>query len=70
MFFSTKNGEIVKSMKFVHKDGITMLIKKVYVLLPYFENSINSMIIEILEIKNLSIRFKYWAICDIKKKKT
>ncbi|KAF0729642.1 SWIM-type domain-containing protein, partial [Aphis craccivora] len=35
---------------------------------PYFEDPINSTIIEIFEIKNLSSQLKYWAISDIKKK--
>jgi len=46
-----------------------MLIgKKFNIFLPYFEDPINSTIIEIFEIKNLSSQLKYWAISDIKKK--
>lgn len=68
-FILTKNGEIVKCMNFAQKDGIIMLIgKKFNILLPYFVDPINSTIIEIFEIKNLSDQLKHWAISDIKKK--
>jgi len=62
-FILTKNKEIVKCMNFAQKDGVIMLIGKNYnVLLPYFEEPINSTIIEIFEIKKLSSQLKYWAI--------
>ncbi|XP_025422739.1 uncharacterized protein LOC112692323 [Sipha flava] len=68
-FILTKNGEVVKCMNFVQKDGIIMLIKKKFnILLPYFEDPINSTIIDIFKIKKLSSRLKYWIIYNIKKK--
>lgn len=54
-------------MNFVHKDDIIMLIGKVYDLLSNFADLINSKIIEILEIENVSNQLKYWTIFDIKK---
>jgi hypothetical protein len=56
-------------MNFAQKDSIIMHIgKKFNILLPYFVDPINSTIIEIFEIKNLSDQLKHWAISNIKKK--
>jgi len=62
-FILTKNKEIVKCLNFAQKNGVIMLIGKKYnVLLPYFEDPINSTIIEIFEVKKLSSQLKYWEI--------
>jgi hypothetical protein len=50
-------------MNFVQKDGIIMLIgKKFNILLPYFEDPINSTIIDIFKIKNKMMVLHYSGV--------
>lgn len=66
-FVLTNNGEVVKCMNIVVQEYEILLIGKKYELLkPFSIEPINSTILEIFVIANLS-NLNYWKISDIKK---
>lgn len=58
-FILIKNKEIVKCVNFAQKNGVMLIGKKYNVVLSYFEDPINSTIIEIFEVKKLSSHSKH-----------
>jgi len=69
-YFLTTNNEIVKCLNIVQNDiGHVLLIGKYFKELnPLFDDPINSSILDIFEINNISKRMKYWSVSQIKKK--
>lgn len=67
-FILTNNGEVVKCMNIVVQESEILVIGKKYELLtPFSIEPINSTILEIFVLENLS-NLNYWKLSDMKKK--
>jgi len=65
----TNTGEVVKCLNIIQaSDEILLIGKKYETLLPFFTEPINSTILEIFILHNLSLDLNCWKLTDIKKK--
>lgn len=65
----TNTGEVVKYLNIIQaSDEILLIGKKYETLLPFFTEPINSTILEIFILHNLSLDLNCWKLTDIKKK--
>ncbi|CAI6344091.1 unnamed protein product [Macrosiphum euphorbiae] len=65
----TNNGEVVKCLNIIQvSDEILLIGKKYETLLPFFTDPINSTILEIFILDNLSMNLNCWKLTSIKKK--
>jgi len=65
----TKDNTLVKCLNIAHLNNKPVLIGKFFKsLLPCYMKPLDSTLLDIFEVKNLSKNMHYWPICDIKKK--
>jgi len=65
----TNNGEVVKCLNIIQvSDEILLIGKKYETLLPFFTDPINSTVLEIFILDNLSMNLNCWKLKSIKKK--
>ncbi|XP_022164968.1 uncharacterized protein LOC111029998 isoform X1 [Myzus persicae] len=68
-FILTNNGEVVKCLNIIEiNNNILILGKKFYHVTPFFIEPINSTILDMYQVKNMSETLNYWNITDIKRK--
>jgi hypothetical protein len=68
-FILTKDGEVVKCVNIIEiNNNILILGKQFYHVTPFFIEPINSTILDMYQVKNLSEILNYWNITDIKRK--
>lgn len=70
-FILAKEGDVVKCVNIIEMNSNILIIgKKMYHATPFFIEPINSIILDMYYIKNLSetLNFNYWNITDIKRK--
>jgi len=69
-FIITKQKQIVKCLNFIQNDNeaIIFIGKKYKMVTPYFVEPIDSTLLEVFEVQNLSDRLYSWKVSDIKKK--
>jgi len=69
-FIITKQKQIVKCLNFIQNDNeaITFIDKKYKMVTPYFVKPIDSTLLEVFEVRDLSNRLYSWKVSDIKKK--
>lgn len=69
-YFLTKTGQIIKCLNFIQNDNgdITVLGKHFKESTPLFYEPINSSILNIFVVKNLSKQIHSWSICEMNKK--
>lgn len=66
MFFLTNNKEVVKCMNIVKvTDDIILIGKKYDLLSPLFIDPINSTLLDIFVLDNLSLNLKSWRLSDL-----
>jgi len=65
----TNDKTLVKCLNIAHLNSKPVLIGQFFKsLLPYYTTPLDSTLLDMFEIKNLSRNIHYWDICDIKKK--
>lgn len=68
-FILTKNKEVVKCLNFCQRgDDILLIGCRFRIIKPFYEEPIDSAILEIFEVQNLSSLIKSWPMSDLKKK--
>lgn len=68
-YILTKKKEIVKCLNFVLSGKDTMFVgKKFTTVTPYFDEPIDSTLIEVFEVQELSDTLYSWTFSEIKKK--
>lgn len=68
-FILTKHKEIVKCLNFCQSGADIFIIgQKFKILIPLYEEPIDSTLLEIFEVKKLSKTLKCWSVFDLKKK--
>lgn len=64
-----KDNSLVKCLNIAHLNGKPVLIGKLFKSIsPYYINPIDSTLLDIFEVKNLSKNIYHWEISSIKKK--
>lgn len=65
----TNDNTLVKCLNIAHLNNKPILIGQSFKsLLPYYTIPLDSTLLDIFEVKNLSRNIHYWDVCDIKKK--
>lgn len=69
-FTITKQKQIVKCLNFIKndKEAIIFIGKKYKIVTPYFVEPIDSTLLEVFEVQDLSNKLYSWKVSDIKKK--